>query len=104
MFSVGISPPLAAAALEAVRIMMEGNPKVQALHDNIRYFVEGAKRRGFDTCLAKKRPSSLYWWRGPRCVRAVHADAGAGRFCAAGRIPGCPQTAGAAAVLRDQRA
>ena len=54
MFSVGISPPLAAAALEGVKIMMEGNPKVNALHKNIEYFVEGAKRRGFDTCLAKE--------------------------------------------------
>jgi len=54
MFSVGISPPLAAAALEAVRIMMEGNPRVAALHENINYFVEGAQRRGFDTCLAKE--------------------------------------------------
>jgi len=54
MFSVGISPPLAAAALEAVKIMLEGNPRVAALHDNIKYFVEGAQRRGFDTCLAKE--------------------------------------------------
>ncbi len=54
MFSVGISPPLAAAALEAVKIMMEVNPRVAALHENIKYFVEGAKRRGFDTCLAKE--------------------------------------------------
>ncbi len=54
MFSVGISPPLAAATLEAVKIMMEGNPKVTDLHENIRYFVEGAKQRGFNTCLAKE--------------------------------------------------
>ena len=54
MFSVGISPPLAAATLEAVHIMMEGNPRVSALHANIQYFVEGAKRRGFDTCLARE--------------------------------------------------
>lgn len=54
MFSVGISPPLAAASLEAVHIMMEGNPKVTALHDNIKYFVEGARQRGFNVCLAKE--------------------------------------------------
>ncbi len=54
MFSVGISPPLAAAALEGVHIMMEGNPRVGALHANIKYFVEGAQRRGFDTCLARE--------------------------------------------------
>jgi len=54
MFSVGISPPLAAATLEAVKIMMEGNPKVADLQANIKYFVEGAKKRGFNTCLAKE--------------------------------------------------
>ncbi len=53
-FSVGISPPLAAAALEAVNIMREGNPKVKALHDNIDYFIAQAKERGFNTCLAKE--------------------------------------------------
>ena len=54
MFSVGISPPLAAATLEAVRIMREGNPKVQALQKNIAYFIAGAKQRGFNTCMAKE--------------------------------------------------
>jgi 8-amino-7-oxononanoate synthase/acyl carrier protein len=54
MFSVGISPPLAAAALEAVNIMRAGNPRVAALHANIAYFLKGAKRRGFDTCLASR--------------------------------------------------
>jgi 7-keto-8-aminopelargonate synthetase and related enzymes len=54
MFSVGISPPLAAATLEAVKIMTEGNPRVADLHAIIRYFVEGAKKRGFNTCLAKE--------------------------------------------------
>ncbi len=54
MFSVGISPPLAAATLEAVKIMMEGNPKVADLHANIKHFVEGANKRGFNTCLAKE--------------------------------------------------
>ncbi|MGE5494557.1 MAG: aminotransferase class I/II-fold pyridoxal phosphate-dependent enzyme [Burkholderiales bacterium] len=53
-FSVGISPPLAAAALEAVNIMLEGNPKVKALQDNIAYFVSKAKDMGFNTCLAKE--------------------------------------------------
>ena len=54
MFSVGISPPLAAATLEAVKMMMEGNPKVEELHNNTAYFVEGAKKRGFNTCLASE--------------------------------------------------
>ena len=46
MFSVGISPPLAAAALEAVRVMREGNPKVTALQNNIAYFIAGARAAG----------------------------------------------------------
>lgn len=53
-FSVGISPPLAAATLEAVNIMLEGNPKVKALQDNIAYFISKAKDLGFNTCLAKE--------------------------------------------------
>lgn len=54
MFSVGISPPLAAGTLEAVKMMQEGNPKVGDLQKNVAYFVNAAKRRGFDTCLAKE--------------------------------------------------
>ena len=54
MFSVGISPPIAAATLEAVNMMREGNPKVAVLHSNIAYFISGAKKRGFQTCLAKE--------------------------------------------------
>lgn len=52
VFSVGISPALAAATLSAVNTMIEGNPEVEKLHENIKVFVEEAKRFGFNTCLA----------------------------------------------------
>ena len=52
VFSVGLSPVLAAASLEALRVL-EAHPEiVQSLHRNIKQFVEGAKARGFNTCLA----------------------------------------------------
>ncbi|MGI6161125.1 MAG: aminotransferase class I/II-fold pyridoxal phosphate-dependent enzyme [Christensenellales bacterium] len=52
VFTVGISPPLAAAALEAIRIMRRSNDRVQRLQKNIAVFITEAKKRGFDTCLA----------------------------------------------------
>ncbi len=52
VFSVGISPPLAAATLAAIRQLRE-NPQIIAdLQRNIRVFVEGAHRRNLNTCLA----------------------------------------------------
>jgi 8-amino-7-oxononanoate synthase/acyl carrier protein len=52
MFSVGISPPLAAASLKAIELMQKDNTPVQNLHRNIRDFVSEAHKRGFNTCLA----------------------------------------------------
>jgi len=52
MFSVGISPPLAAATMKAIEIIQRDNTAVQNLHRNIRDFVEEAHKRGFNTCLA----------------------------------------------------
>ncbi len=52
VFSVGLSPALAAATLSAVNTMLNGNPEVAKLHENIQTFMSEAKRRGFDTCLA----------------------------------------------------
>lgn len=54
LFSVGLSPVLAAASLEAVRIMQEeeGAKLAQNLHQNIQDFIEIAHSYGFDTCLA----------------------------------------------------
>lgn len=54
VFSVGISPPLAAATLRALEIMEESNERVAHLHDGISLFVSEAKRRGMDTCLCEE--------------------------------------------------
>ncbi|MBQ6175348.1 MAG: aminotransferase class I/II-fold pyridoxal phosphate-dependent enzyme [Clostridia bacterium] len=52
VFSVGIAPPLAAAALTAIRLVRH-EPSVMAnLHRNIDFFVKNAKARGMNTCLA----------------------------------------------------
>lgn len=53
VFSVGISPVLAAATLKAVEIIQRDNTRVQKLHHNINFFLSEAKRRGFDTMIAK---------------------------------------------------
>ncbi len=52
VFSVGISPPLAAATLESVRLLRH-EPSIMAdMRRNIRCFVEEAKKRRLDICLA----------------------------------------------------
>ncbi|HPR79377.1 MAG TPA: aminotransferase class I/II-fold pyridoxal phosphate-dependent enzyme, partial [Candidatus Limiplasma sp.] len=52
VFSVGISPPLAAAALESVR-QLRHNPQIMAdMRRNIDCFVAEAKKRHLDICLA----------------------------------------------------
>ena len=52
VFSVGISPPLAAATLRAVQLLKE-DPSIMAdLHRNIECFTEEAEARGFDIGLA----------------------------------------------------
>ncbi len=54
VFSVGISPPLAAAALESIRLI-RSDPSIMAnLRRNIACFMEEAGRHGFNTCLAGK--------------------------------------------------
>jgi 8-amino-7-oxononanoate synthase/acyl carrier protein len=52
VFSVGISPPLAAAVVKAIEIMERDNSRVERLHRNIATFMREAKRYDFDTCLA----------------------------------------------------
>ena len=52
VFSVGISPPLAAATLEAIRLLQDDPSIMENLHRNIRCFREEAKKRHFNTCLA----------------------------------------------------
>ena len=52
VFSVGISPPVAAAALAAVRLLRSDPSPVAALQKNISYFVSAARKAGFNICLA----------------------------------------------------
>ena len=54
VFSVGISPALAAGSLEAVRLL-RANPEImESLHENIRFFAEEARKRKLDIGLAGK--------------------------------------------------
>ena len=52
IFSVGLSPALAAATLEAIRLIRRDNTLVKQLQENIRYFVSRAKEKGFNLCMA----------------------------------------------------
>lgn len=54
VFSVGISPPLAAATLQAIRLLRNDPSIMQKLARNIDCFVAEARRRGMNTCLAGK--------------------------------------------------
>lgn len=52
VYSVGISPPLAAAALEALKIMGNESERVVRLRERGAYFLEQAKQCGVDTGLS----------------------------------------------------
>ena len=52
VFSVGISPPVAAAALAALRILRKDPSHVAALRKNISYFVDAARRADLNICSA----------------------------------------------------
>jgi 8-amino-7-oxononanoate synthase len=52
VYSVGMSPPLAGAALAAFQIIEREPERVTRLHENGRMFVEMAKEAGFDTGLS----------------------------------------------------
>jgi 7-keto-8-aminopelargonate synthetase-like enzyme len=54
VFSVGISPPLAAASLEAIRLLKTNPQIIEDLNRNIRVFVDEAHKRNLNTCLAGK--------------------------------------------------
>jgi 8-amino-7-oxononanoate synthase len=49
VYSVGISPPLAAASLEALRIMQREPERVAQLQERARQFLELARSKGIDT-------------------------------------------------------
>lgn len=52
VFSVGISPPLAAAVLTAVRLLRRDPTIMARMARNIRLFSEEARKRGLNICLA----------------------------------------------------
>jgi 7-keto-8-aminopelargonate synthetase-like enzyme len=52
VFSVGISPALAAGSLEALHQLRTHPEIIASLHAAIRAFAESAKRRRLDICLA----------------------------------------------------
>jgi 8-amino-7-oxononanoate synthase len=56
VFSVGMAPPSAAAALEALRILRREPQRVQELHANSALFLELAREQGLDTGLSGGTP------------------------------------------------
>lgn len=53
VYSVGISPPLAAASLQALNIMLKEPERISQLHDRAQYFLKLAKNAGIDTGLSQ---------------------------------------------------
>jgi len=51
VFSVGMSPALAAGSLEAIRLLRSRPEIMEALHRNIKCFADEAKKRKLDICL-----------------------------------------------------
>jgi 8-amino-7-oxononanoate synthase len=56
VFSVGMAPANAAAALEALRILRREPERVARLHENARLFLELARGRGLDTGACDRSP------------------------------------------------
>ncbi|MBX7165627.1 MAG: aminotransferase class I/II-fold pyridoxal phosphate-dependent enzyme [Pirellulales bacterium] len=56
VFSVGMTPPNAAAALESLRILAREPQRVATLRDNARLFLELARARGLNTGLSDGTP------------------------------------------------
>ncbi|MBQ9264364.1 MAG: aminotransferase class I/II-fold pyridoxal phosphate-dependent enzyme [Clostridia bacterium] len=52
VFSVGISPPLAAASLKAIELLRSDPSIMERMRRNIKCFVEEAHKRNLNTCLA----------------------------------------------------
>lgn len=53
VYSVGIPPPMAAASLECIRILLREPERVHVLGERARYFLEGARARGINTGLSQ---------------------------------------------------
>jgi len=56
IFSVGLSPAITAATLEAIKIIRKDNSLVKQLQENISYFVSKAKEKGYNLCMAGESP------------------------------------------------
>jgi 7-keto-8-aminopelargonate synthetase-like enzyme len=56
VYSVGMSPANAAAALEALRVLRREPDRVARLHQNARLFLDLARRRGLNTGLSAGSP------------------------------------------------
>lgn len=54
VFSVGISPALAAAALASIRLLRTHPEIMESLHRNIKTFADEAKKRNLNICLSGK--------------------------------------------------
>ena len=53
MFSVGMSPPVAAAAMRSLELMSEEPQRVARLHENGQFFLKAAKKAGLNTGLSE---------------------------------------------------
>jgi 8-amino-7-oxononanoate synthase len=53
VYSVGMSPPLAAASLQALEIMLKEPERISQLHERAQYFLNLAKNAGVDTGLSQ---------------------------------------------------
>jgi 8-amino-7-oxononanoate synthase len=53
VYSVGIPPVMAAASLEAIRLMLNEPARVAALRETTTYFLQAAKQRGLETGLSQ---------------------------------------------------
>lgn len=56
VYSVGISPPNAASALAALRVLQAEPERVARLHHNARFFLELAREKGLNTGYSKDTP------------------------------------------------
>lgn len=56
VYSVGISPPNAAAVLAALRVLEAEPERIERLHDRSRLFLTLARERGLDTGLSQNSP------------------------------------------------
>ncbi len=53
VYSVGIAPPIAAASLQAIRIMLAEPQRIAGLLDRASYFLTEARKQGIDTGLSQ---------------------------------------------------